>query len=188
MRSAKKTINQPLVSITDGKLVGEIKDFYFDTQGAQMVAVVIGQKGLINPKSLIIEREAIQLFGQDVWLLRDADVVQELSKESGETRYQFMHDITGREITTSGETKVGTVGDVWLDEEARVVGFGLDKVFMKGPIAEKKYIPLQAVQEWGVRAMGLGGHDNPMVVDLSVIESTQQPEQGSDQGSEQGSE
>lgn len=180
MKSAKKTINQPLVSITDGKLVGEIKDFYFDTQEAMMVSVVTGQKGLISPKSLIVERDAVQIFGQDVWLLRDADVVQELSRESGETRYQFMHDITGREITTSGETKVGTVGDVWLDEEARVVGFGLDKVFMKGPIAEKKFIPLEAVRDWGIRAMGLGGQDNPMVVDLSVIESTLQPEQGSE--------
>jgi uncharacterized protein YrrD len=180
MRSAMKIINLPLVSITDGKLVGEIKDFYFDTQEAQLVAVVVGQKGLISPKSLIVKREAIQVFGQDVWLLHQAEVVEELSKQAGETRYQFMHDISGREITTSGETKVGTVGDVWLDDEARVAGFGLDKVFMKGPIAEKKYIPLQAVQDWGVRAMGMGGHDNPMVVDLSVIESTLQPEQGSE--------
>jgi uncharacterized protein YrrD len=176
MRSAKQTLNLPLVSITDGKLVGEIKDFYFDSQDAAMVAILTGQKGLINPKSMIVERDAIQVFGQDAWLVRDADVVTELSKEPGETRYQFMHDLTGREITTSGGTKVGTIGDVWLDERALVVGFGLDKVFMKGPVAEKKYIPLEAVSDWGIRAMGMGGHDNPMVVDLTIVESTLLPE------------
>lgn len=178
MRSAKQLLNLPLVSITNGKMVGEIKDFYLDSQNARIVAVLVGHKGLINQKSMVVERDAIQVFGRDAWLVHTEEVVIELSKEPGDTRYQFMHDLTGREITTSGGTKVGTVGDVWLDEQSAVIGFGLDKVFMKGPIAEKKFIPLEAVQDWGVPSKGLGSHDQPMMVDLSVIESTLQLDQG----------
>jgi len=171
MRSAKKIINLPLVSLTDGKLVGEIKDFYIDTHQAEVAAVQVGQKGLINPKLLVVERDAIQLYGQDVWLLHQPEVITELVKDPDETRFQFMHELTGREVVTSGDTKVGTLGDIWLDDRASVAGFSLDKVFMKGPVAEKKFIPVQAVHEWGTR-----DHDNPMVVDLSVIENTQPPE------------
>jgi uncharacterized protein YrrD len=171
MKLAKETLNQPLVSITDGKMIGEIKDFFFDEDAQQMSAVLVDQKGLLHPKSLVVERQDIQVFGVDVWLVRDSEVVREFSSGEEDTRLNRMQDMLGREVTTEGGTKIGTIGDVWLDPQVNVIGFGLDKVFVKGPLAEKKFIPRAAVIDLGIRSFGIGSQDRPMTVDLSQAEA-----------------
>src|SRR5512142_532919 len=85
MFTSKEHLDKPLISVTDGKKLGEIKDIYLDQDMHQMAAVHLGKEGLVNRRSLLIPRSAVQLFGVDTWLISGSDKVvdEEDSPEAG---------------------------------------------------------------------------------------------------------
>jgi hypothetical protein len=74
----------------------------------------------------------------------------------------------GREVITEGEHRVGTIGDVILDENANVIGFKFDQVFVQGPLAEQRRIARAAITH-------LGDKNNPMTTVLEQAESLDVP-------------
>jgi sporulation protein YlmC with PRC-barrel domain len=164
MNTSREQSNKPLISITDGKKLGEIKDLYLDQDMRQVEAVFLGKEGLINRKTLMIPRSAVQVYGIDVWLVSGPDTVMgpEAISESG--TFTLVSDLRGREIQTEGGTKIGTIEHVILDHEARVLGFGLGKVYAQGPLAERKVLAREAI-------MDLGDAKKPMTINLAQAES-----------------
>jgi sporulation protein YlmC with PRC-barrel domain len=73
-------------------------------------------------------------------------------------------NIRGREIQTDGGTRLGVVEDVILDLDLQVLGLQLGKVYVQGPLAQKKAIVRDAV-------LDPGGKDQAMIVDLVTAES-----------------
>jgi hypothetical protein len=56
------------------------------------------------------------------------------------------------------------IDHVILDNEARVLGFGLSKVYAQGPLAERKAIARDAI-------LSLGDMKAPMTINLAQAES-----------------
>ena len=164
MVTSKELSNKPLISITDGKNLGEIKDLYLDQEMRQVAAVFLGKEGLINRKTLLIPRNAVQVYGIDAWLVSGSDTVTgpEAIPESG--AFILTGDLRGREIQTEGGTKIAVIDHVILNNEARVLGFGLGKVYSQGPLAERKVIAREAITD-------LGNAKKPMTINLAQAES-----------------
>jgi sporulation protein YlmC with PRC-barrel domain len=156
MKTSKELSNKPLISITEGRKLGEIKDLYLDKD--------MRQEGLINQKALMIERSAVQVYGSDVWLISGSDKVIKQDDVSGSAAFTLVGELRGREIQTEGGTKLGVVEDVILDDEARLLGFTLGKVYAQGPLAERKTIAREAVTQ-------LGSKKEPMTIVLAQAES-----------------
>lgn len=169
MITAKEQSNKPLISITDGKKLGEIKGLYLDGDMRQVAGVFLGTEGLIKRKTLALARSSVLVYGVDVWLVSGSDQVVALDAIPDSATFTLISDLKGREIQTEGGTKLAIVEDVLLDSEARVLGFALGKVYSEGPLAEKKAIVREAV-------IDLGGKDKPMTVILSHAESLTLPE------------
>src|SRR5262245_55644827 len=165
MLTGKELQNSWLISVTDGKNLGEIKDLYLDSGATQVAAVFLGREGMLNRKSFLIDRAAIQLFGIDVWLISGSDKVTQVDDRTGPKDLLFMDDLRGREIETDGGSKIGTIGDVVLDEQARVLGFTLGKNYIKGSLAEKKGIVRAAFVD-------LGDKERPAILDLPKAEAS----------------
>jgi sporulation protein YlmC with PRC-barrel domain len=160
-----KDVDEKLViSITDGKKLGEIKDLYLDQDLRRVTAVFLGKEGLVNRKSLAFPRSAVQVLGVDAWLVSGPDIVVEQADLPDSGTFTLVGDLRGREIQSEGGTKVGTVEDVILDEECTVLGFTLGKVFLQGPLAERKSIAREAIT-------GLGSKNKPMTTVLEKAES-----------------
>lgn len=164
MKTSKELSNKPLISITDGRKQGEIKDLYLDKDMHQVAAVFLGKEGLINQKALMIERSAVQVYGSDVWLVSGSDKVRKQDDVRDSDSFILVGDLRGREIQTEGGTKLGVVEDVILDDEARLLGFALGKVYAQGPLAERKTIAREAVTD-------LGSKKEPMTIILAQAES-----------------
>jgi sporulation protein YlmC with PRC-barrel domain len=164
MIMSKELSNKPIISITDGKKLGEVKDLYLDQDMRQVAAIFLGKEGLINRKTLMIARNAVQVYGIDVLLVSGSDTVSgpEAIPESG--TFTLVSDLRGRELQTEGGTKVGVIDHVILDHEARVLGFGLGKVYAQGPLAERKTIARDAI-------LNLGNMKEPMTINLAQAES-----------------
>jgi uncharacterized protein YrrD len=164
MLTSKEQSNKPLISITDGKKLGEIKDLYLDQDMRQVSAVFLGKEGLISRKTLMIPRSAVQVFGVDVWLVSGSDIIvgPEAVSESG--AFTLVGELRGRELQTEGGTKIGVIDHVIFDNEGRVLGFGLGKVYSQGPLAERKMIARDAI-------FNLGNTKEPMTINLAQAES-----------------
>ncbi len=102
--------------------------------------------------------------------MQSPDVVTQLPT-GGKASYLFCDELRGREMTTEGGTRVGTIDDILLDPDACVLGFSLAKVFVRGPVADKKHIVRSAVTALGLKVTSLGATDQPMIVDLSKAET-----------------
>jgi sporulation protein YlmC with PRC-barrel domain len=168
MITSRDQSGKPIISITDGKRLGEVKDLYLDQEMRQVAAVFLGREGLINRKTLVIARDAVRVYGIDVWLVSGSDTVvgPEAIPESG--TFILVGDLRGKELQTEGGTKIGVIDHVILDHEARVLGFGLGKVYSQGPLAERKAIARDAI-------MNLGTAKEPMTINLAQAESLTLP-------------
>ena len=164
MLTSREHSNKPLVSITDGKKLGEIKGVYLDLDMRLVAGVYLGTEGLIKRKVLAIPRNAVQVYGIDVWLVSNSDAVMALQDIPDSDSFTLMSDLRGREIQTEGGTKLAVVEDVLLDGETRVLGFTLGKVYAEGPLNERKTIVREAITD-------LGSEDKPMTAILAQAES-----------------
>ena len=168
MITSKEHSNKAIISITDGKKLGEVKDLYLDQDMRRVAAVFLGKEGLINRKTLVIARSAVQVYGIDVWLVSgpDTTIGAENIPELG--TFTLVGELRGREIQTEGGTKIGVIDSVILDNEAHVLGFGLGKVYSQGPLAERKTIGRKAI-------LNLGNTKDPMTINLAQAESLTLP-------------
>ena len=166
MRLGKDLIGKPIYSMTDGRLLGSVKDLYLDKDLELMTGIYVGSEGLINRKALLITRRNVIVFGIDAILAKSSDVVTDDSQADEAKHWLRRDDLQKREIDTPGGTKVGSIGDILLDEEARIMGFSLGKVFVEGPVAESRRILKGAI-------IDTGRDDGIMTVDLSKAEQAE---------------
>jgi uncharacterized protein YrrD len=170
MRFSKDLIGKPIVSIDEGRHLGSVRDVYLDPDLMWLAGIHLGKEGLISRKSLLIPRDAIAVFGVDFVLATGGDVVTDEKETPAAEQWLRLDRLQGREVDTTGGTRVGTIGDVLLDAEARIVGFSLSRVFVEGPVAESRTIYQAAVVD-------KGNEDNVMTVDLAKVEQQSQSDE-----------
>jgi len=176
MRKAKELIGKPIYGVTDGRQIGSVKDLFVDLELALLKGIYLGREGLINRKVQFIAREDVAVFGIDAVLTTGSDVASDNSQVPKVDMWLRRDQLQGREVETSGGTKVGTVGDLLFDEQAAVAGVTLARVHVAGPIAENKMVLKSAITE-------TGGREGVMVIDLTLAEmsasgETQEPAAG----------
>ncbi len=167
MRNSKDLIGKPVYAMDEGRLLGNIKDLYFDIDLDWLTGIHMGTEGLLRRKSLVIPRESVVVFGIDAILVKSAEAVSDDKEVEGADKWVRLDDLRGRDVDTPGGTKVGAVGGVTLDADARIVGITLSKVHVAGPIAEERYIARSAM-------LDTGSADGAMTVDLAKAEQSQQ--------------
>jgi uncharacterized protein YrrD len=163
MRLGKELIGKPIYSMSDGRLLGAVKDLYVDLEFGVLNGIFLGTEGLFSRKTRAIARESIVVFGIDAVLVKDSDVITDSGEQPEVEIWRRREDLNGRGVDTPGGTKVGTVGDVLIDDEARIVGFSLSRVHVAGPIAENKLVLKEAI-------LDNGGVDGVMTIDLAKAE------------------
>ncbi len=163
MRLGKSLIGSPVFSIADGRKLGQVKDLYLDDDLTIVVGIYLGREGLLRPTPLFIERTDVALFGMDVILTKKATAVYEGGEAPEPPGWLRLTDLQSRPIETSGGTKIGKVGDVTLDEEARVTGFSLTNLSIRGPVAEAQAVARKALVD-------VGTMDGVMLIDLKEAE------------------
>jgi uncharacterized protein YrrD len=144
-------------------MLGRAKDVYVDAQLDQLAGLYLGSEGMIRRKAQVIPSADVVLFGIDVVLVKATDVITDDKALATAADWYRLKDLQGYEVHTPGGTKLGTVGDVILDESGAIVGLSLSRVFVKGPLAEQGTVQREVIVETA--------HDEEIIrVDLAMLE------------------
>ncbi len=165
MRLGRDLINKPIYSLNDGRLLGKVQDLYIDPTAELLLGVFLGGQGLIRRKSELIQAADVTLFGIDAVLARAGDVVTDDTVLSTAKTWMRRDKLIGREADTPGGTRLGVIGDVIVDPTGHITGFALSKVYVEGPLAEKRVISRSVV-------IDVGQEDGRMTVDLAKLETS----------------
>lgn len=163
MRVAQEIMNIPVISANDGQEMGDVKGFYIDQNLTHLLAISLGNEGLLSRKETLIKWPDVVTFGKDAILIKDADCVMETSEVENFEDFVERDEISGRSVDTPGGTKIGRIGDLILDENAMIVGFALSQIYVSGPIAANRAVSRKAVVD-------VGDEDGVMTVDLPEAE------------------
>jgi uncharacterized protein YrrD len=163
MRSAKELIGKPIYSVTDGRLLGTVKDLYVDSDMNHVTGVFVGSEGLFSRRARLIPGDRVSVLGVDAVLTLESNVIKDDSGYAPSQEWLRRDSVQGRIMNTAGGTKVGTVGDLLIDDDYKVVAFSLARVNVEGPIARSRIVTRTAVTD-------AGGFDGSIVVDLSEAE------------------
>ncbi|HEY85710.1 MAG TPA: hypothetical protein G4N96_11445 [Chloroflexi bacterium] len=169
MHTGKNLSGKPIYSITNGQKVGVVKDIYLSDDLSEVIGLHLGTEGIIKRKTLAIVRDNVAVLGIDAILTKNANVViddKDMSEIKGWLR---LGKLQGREVDTPGGTKVGTIGDVIVDEDGMITGYLLGRVLVEGPIAEQRSISREVM-------IDPGDGDDAMTIDLSKAEGGATPE------------
>lgn len=166
MLTVRDHINKPVVTTSDGRKLGKIRDLYLDAKLTRVTAVYLGTSGVIGRKKLMIDRDKVRIFGADAWLVDSSDVVVDPGQIVGARYFVPSRLLRRRKILSEGGTEIATVEDVILDSQCYVKGFSLANYPASGPLGQRKAIALEAFTS-------LGGKKGPLVTTLARAESTE---------------
>ena len=163
MQAAKDLIGKTVISISDGRRLGTVKDVYLDHALESVAGLFLGPEGFLSRNAQVIQRSDVMVFGIDAILAKGSKVVSQGTKTSESAKWIRRDQLQGHRVATAGGTRVGTIDDVLLSDDMRVIGLSLSYVSIEGPVAENRAISREAM-------LGLDIEEVVMIIDLDKAE------------------
>ena len=164
MRLGKDLINKPIYTLDQGKFLGKAQDLFLDDSLEVVLGLYLGSHGLVRRRAQLIRSSDVAVFGLDAILVKNGDVITDDGDLAAAKNWLRRDKLAGRQVDTPGGTRLGILGDIVLDATGRITGFGLSKVYVEGPLADKRIIDRGAV-------LDTGSEDGGMTVDLARLEA-----------------
>lgn len=140
---------QALVTIEDGEKIGEVADMLFDPQALRIAALTFTKGGLLNRETFTLPANQVRVWGKDVILVNRPGELQSVNTQQQQNWVKLSDQLRGRYVVSTDGTRVGQVNDVLIDDQGQLAGYDLSQVFIEGPLAEAKRIPVEATSSLG---------------------------------------
>lgn len=162
MLLGKDVIGNPIINLHNGLQIGRVQDLYVDKQLSMITGVYVGSEGLLSSTPKWIPASSIAIISTDTVLVNGDSII---TNELDEAAHPWVRrdELQGHPVDTKGGTKIGRVGDIIFNEEANVIGFSLDRVYVQGPLAERRALRRTAI-------LDIGHEDGKMTIDLDEAE------------------
>lgn len=136
MRVGKEIVGKPIYTADEGRWIGKVQDLYVDAGLEQVTGLFVGSQGLLKRKSQFISRDDVVVLGVDAILVRDGSVIQDDQESSSAAGWLRRDKLENREVDTAGGTRLAAIGDIIVDDDGRITGFKLSRVFLEGPLKD----------------------------------------------------
>jgi uncharacterized protein YrrD len=139
-----------VVSIQHGKKIGNVSDIVIDADKLEIAGLVLSKGTLFDRETMIIPAEQVQVWGQDVILVRQDDVSEGQIKIPEGKRWLYAEEnLRGRYVVSVDGKRIGQINDISISPDGKLLAYELSQVFIDGPLAESKRINLSSTHSLG---------------------------------------
>ncbi len=149
-QSTHELIGKPVISITNGQNIASVIDFMIDPDKLALTALVTSKGGLLSRKIEAIRSAEVHVWGMHAVLVKDYDVIlKEDELYDREGWMSIFDDLKSREVVTIEGTRLGTIKDILIDRQGKMLAYELAKAPKESQVFEGKLIPVEATQSLG---------------------------------------
>ncbi|ASS74729.1 hypothetical protein CIG75_06910 [Tumebacillus algifaecis] len=142
MRKARDLVGLPVIGLERGEHIGEVRDVLFSATG--IFHSLLLTKATVLTAGKILPKAKLQGIGQDAITISQDGDIEEFRDSTGLIRSLVQGDVqfVGKEVLTQDGTYLGTVEDVYLDEELNtIVGYEVSEGFLVDLKEGRKVLP-----------------------------------------------
>jgi uncharacterized protein YrrD len=148
--ASRKLIGNPVIGITNGEMLAKVEDLQVDPNSLKAAAAITSKGSLLNREIEAIPAEQVEVWGQDAILAKQLDViVKEDETDNRDGWLSASDDIRGYEVVAEDGTRIGTLGDVVLDNQGQIMGYEMAEVAVEGRVAVADWIDVKATLSLG---------------------------------------
>lgn len=147
MRKAKDLIGKSIVNQATGEQVASVRDILFDSSARHVAALVVDNGGWFRDARVVCW-DSVASIGDVVMARGPSPVV--IASEAPELKDELQGDVrvSGLPIMNEGGERIGTVGDLFIDDAGNVVGYEVSQGFVSD-LTGRKFLYAADVQTIG---------------------------------------
>lgn len=169
MRRAKTLLSLPVISLSDGRIVGHVRDVIFDPPAGRIAGLLLKEASLLSD-AWVVPLDRIRSLGRDAVTVPDRSAVQ-FSLRVRPVRRLLNSGVrlTGLHMLTEGGRDLGTIDEVFIGPDGEVVGYELNPGVVEETMRGKRLVPGAEMLTAGPDAAIVPGHVEQLI---------RRPEQG----------
>ncbi len=151
MQKVNQLYGKDVIHQGTGNRIATVRDIVLDAELHHIVALLVDERNLLNT-SYVVRWSAVVSVG-DVIII---DSVLPLAAVSEDAEVADLigqaNRITGTTIISDGGQQIGTIGDLFIDEQGTIVGYEVKRGFFTD-LGGRKFMPVTNVQVIGADAV-----------------------------------
>ncbi len=150
MRKAKELIGKAIVNQATGEKVATVRDLMFDPHARAITAILIDSSWSRDAR--VVPWRAVTGISDVVLVQSETPVI--IASTEPELADQITQDfrVTGIPIISDSGERIGTVGDLFINEQGEVVGYEVNQGLL-GSLSGHKFLAAEHVQAVGKDAI-----------------------------------
>lgn len=153
MQKIKELLGLPVINLSTGKQMGEVKDVIIDTSNYRMVGVLLYHAGWFHSGKGILFEE-FNSVGADSITVEDETAIVDEAQLVADDQALMNEEILGKHIVTTDGTTIGTLSDICVDTATgELTGYEISDSVIKDLLEGRTIMPLPAGQKIGVEAV-----------------------------------
>ena len=124
MQKGKSVMGRDVLSLATGARIHSVKDILIGADNDRVVALLVDEGGLLGT-STVVPFDAVTSFGRDAVVINEENsVIAASSDPEVKVILDGNHKLLGKTVFTEDGQKVGSIADLYFDEQSgRITGF-----------------------------------------------------------------
>lgn len=151
MQKVNQLYGKDIIHQSTGNRIATVRDVVLDADSRHVVALLADEQNLLNT-SYVLRWSAVAVVGDVIIINSVLPLVavsedQEVADLIGQT-----NRITGTTIISDGGQQIGTIGDLFIDDQGTIVGYEVKQGFFTD-LRGRKFLPVNNVHTVGKDAL-----------------------------------
>jgi uncharacterized protein YrrD len=149
MHKIRELLGLPVLDLSTGKQIGEVKDVAVDIVHCLMAGIVLCHSGWFHHGKGILMTH-IRSIGEDAITIENASVIMEEHEFGSLTQTYLTEETIGKHIVTSGGKTVGTLSDIVFDTETgTLTGYEVSDSVLQDLLVGRSIMAFPSIQNIG---------------------------------------
>lgn len=173
MRKAKSLLGLKIVTQTEGRDLGTVRDLIFSDQSQRLIALLLTDRDLFGMiDATAVPWNEIRQIGRDALMVTGENAVTKVHGDAILAEaFDARNSLDGKQITTDGGENLGHISDLYIDDSGHVLAYEVSGGLFSNIYNGKRYLE---------RPVGVTVGEDAVIVPHGVIadlerQTTEQP-------------